>query len=90
MTYIYGKIKKFKFFLKIYGPKISKTVNDPFFYPPNFHEIHDFLEFFFSVTQISHSTLPIKAKVANRNAQWASQQQFKKERILLVTLYNTQ
>ena len=59
-----------------------------FFHRPNFHEINDFLEIFLSVTLISHSTLSIKAKVANRNVLWASQQQFKKERILLVTLYN--
>ena len=40
---------------------------------PNFHEIDELWGIFLSVTEISHSALPIKAKIDNRNALWAPQ-----------------
>ena len=48
---------------------------------PNFHEIDELWGIFLSVTEISHSALPIKAKFDNRTALWAPQLQFNQNEV---------
>ena len=73
------KLRNSNFSSRYMVKKYQSLYMTNYFHCPNFHEINDFLEIFLSVILISHSTLSIKAKVANRNALWASQQQFKKK-----------